>query len=53
MSDKAKTRIGYWLIILGLIAWAAHLNEENRRYEYADKYLRADNKALRMRVRGL
>jgi len=29
------------------------MNEENKRYEYADKYLRADNAALRARVLGL
>ena len=53
ISDKLKTRIGYWLIILGLLAWAAHLNEENKRYEYADRYLRADNAWLRARLLGL
>ena len=53
MSEKAKSRIMYWLIILGLITWAAHLTEQNKRYEYADQFLRADNNALRARVLGL
>lgn len=41
------------MIIIVLIAWAAHLNEQNKRYEYADRYLRADNAALRARLLGL
>lgn len=48
-----KQRSLYWIVILILLAWAAMLNEENRRYEYADRFLRSDNQALRARLLGL
>lgn len=53
MTTKANQRAVYWRIIISLIAWVACLNEQNRRYEYAGRFLRADNAWLREKVMGI
>ena len=53
MTKTVKQRALYWLIIISLLIWVAIEREQTERYRHADKFLRADNAALRLRCRGL
>lgn len=53
MRDTTKLRFLYWAVIVGLIIWIAHQQEEIETLKYADAYLRSSIRALRARVLGI
>jgi hypothetical protein len=53
MNDKAKTRIGYWLIILFLLLWCVWLQTEIADRDTVIYWQRIDLQGFRMRFVGI